>query len=74
VLLATPGRHPFFTEEASVIRDARRVPIEFGGYSLSFRGGHAQLQRGLDLTGAHCTPALRAASGSIFFNASPAAS
>jgi hypothetical protein len=44
VLLATHGRHSFFTEEASVIRDARHVPIKFGGYSLSFRGGHAHVR------------------------------
>src|SRR5262245_25058525 len=28
VLLATHGDHPFFAQEAAVIRDARRVPIK----------------------------------------------
>lgn len=41
VLVATHGEHPFFTQEAAVIRDCRRVPIKFGGYAVSYRGGHA---------------------------------
>jgi hypothetical protein len=44
VLLATHGRHPFFTEEASQIRDARRVPLKFAGYSISHRGGHSHVR------------------------------
>ncbi len=40
VLLATHGRHPFFEAEASSIRDARRVPIQVAGYSLSVKQGH----------------------------------
>src|SRR5262245_60629084 len=36
VLLATHGEHPFFAEEASSIRDARRTPIRFRGYSISY--------------------------------------
>ena len=38
VLLATGGEHPFFAEEAG-IRDVRRFPIRFAGYSVSFRKG-----------------------------------
>ncbi|RUL83549.1 hypothetical protein [Tautonia sociabilis] len=41
VLLATHGAHRFFEQEAAVIRDCRRVPIKFGGYAVSHRGGHA---------------------------------
>lgn len=41
VLLATPGRHRFFEAEAQVIRDARRTPLRYAGYAVSFRGGHA---------------------------------
>jgi len=44
LILATPGQHRFYLEEASTIRDARRIPIRFAGYSISFRGGHAQIR------------------------------
>jgi hypothetical protein len=44
VLLATHGEHRFFTDEAKSIRDARRVPIRCGGYSVSFRGGHPHVR------------------------------
>ena len=41
VMLATHGRHPFFDDEAKNIRDVRRVPIKFAGYSVSVkRGGY----------------------------------
>lgn len=41
VLLATHGLHPFFEHEAKAIRDIRRIPIKFGGYSIAYkRGGH----------------------------------
>lgn len=40
VLLATAGKHSFFEEEAGLIRDAREVPLKYGGYSMSFRAGH----------------------------------
>ena len=40
VILATHGLHTFFKEEASSIRDVRRVPIQVGGYSLSVKQGH----------------------------------
>lgn len=40
-LLATHGHHPFFDDEATNIRDIRRVPIKFAGYSISCkRGGY----------------------------------
>jgi hypothetical protein len=44
VLLATPGKHPFFEEEREFIRDAREVPIKFGGYSISYRAGHPHVR------------------------------
>jgi hypothetical protein len=41
LLPATHGHNPFFDEEAKNIRDARRVPIRFAGYSISVaRGGY----------------------------------
>lgn len=43
VLLATKGRHRFFADEAAQIRDIRRVPLKFSGYSISYRrGGRAR--------------------------------
>ena len=39
VILATKGEHKFFEEEANLIRDIRRVPIRYAGYSLSYRRG-----------------------------------
>lgn len=44
VLLATHGAHPFFEEEAASIQDVRRTPIRFGGYAVSFRGGHPHVR------------------------------
>lgn len=44
ILLATPGRHEFFQEEARYIRDARKVPIKFGGYAVSYRCGHPHVR------------------------------
>jgi hypothetical protein len=38
VLLANEGMHKFFDEERE-IRDVRREPIRFAGYSVSFRKG-----------------------------------
>lgn len=38
VLLATHGHHEFFEEESRV-RDARRLPIRYGGYSISVQQG-----------------------------------
>jgi hypothetical protein len=39
LLMATHGEHRYFENEAGQLRDARRVPIKFGGYALSFRNG-----------------------------------
>lgn len=36
LLIATKGEHGFFEEEAN-IRDIRKAPIKFNGYSISFR-------------------------------------
>ena len=44
VLLATHGTHRFFGDEARSIRDARRTPIRFRGYSVSFRAGHPHVR------------------------------
>ena len=35
VLVATRGEHEFFTAEASRIRDIRRAPLRYGGYSVA---------------------------------------
>ena len=37
VLLATEGHHPFKQQEGDQIRDCRRHPIKFEGYSISYR-------------------------------------
>lgn len=39
VILASEGRHEFFEREGDRIRDIRRVPIRFWGYSISYRRG-----------------------------------
>jgi len=39
LLLATHGFHPFFDDEAQNIRDVRRTPIKFEGYSISVAKG-----------------------------------
>lgn len=44
VLLATPGEHRFFEDEAVSIRDVRRVPIKVGGYSVGCRRGHPSVR------------------------------
>lgn len=44
VLVATPGEHEFFKNEAKGIRDVRRVPLKFGGYAISHRGGHLHVR------------------------------
>ncbi|MCC7086532.1 MAG: hypothetical protein IT427_16155 [Pirellulales bacterium] len=47
VLLATHGFHPFYDEEARSIRDVRRIPIRFEGYSISVvRGGFKRKKEG----------------------------
>ena len=37
ILLITDGHHPFKQEEKQQIRDCRRHPIKFSGYSNSYR-------------------------------------
>ncbi len=37
IILATEGHHPFKQQEGNQIRDCRRVPIRFEGYSISYR-------------------------------------
>jgi hypothetical protein len=44
VLLATPGKHRFFEDEAASLRDVRRVPIKFCGYSIGYRQGHPSVR------------------------------
>ena len=39
VILATEGIHPFKVEEGDRLRDIRRVPLKFKGYSISYRPG-----------------------------------
>lgn len=44
VILATPGRHPFFEQEAKLIRDCRETPIKFGGYAVGSTGRNARVR------------------------------
>lgn len=44
VLIATHGLHSFFENEGESVRDIRRVPLTFGGYSLSHRGGKTSVR------------------------------
>ena len=44
VLLATQGSHRFFSDEAPNIRDVRKAPIKFSGYSVSCRQGHPHVR------------------------------
>jgi hypothetical protein len=44
LLLATRGRHCFFTEERRVLRSLRREPVTCFGYSVSYRGGHPHVR------------------------------
>ena len=39
VILATHGTHTLFDDEAAAIRDIRRFPLQFEGYSISYRPG-----------------------------------
>ena len=39
VLMATKGEHRFREEEGDRVRDIRRVPIRYAGYSISYRRG-----------------------------------
>jgi len=42
VLIATQGEHSFFQEEGSNIKDVRREPVRFAGYSISYHKGTDQ--------------------------------
>jgi hypothetical protein len=44
VLLATPGKHEFFLQEADQVQDAREIPIKLFGYSVSYRNGHPHVR------------------------------
>jgi hypothetical protein len=48
VLLATKGRHRFFEEEGASVRDFRRQPLRFAGYSISYRRGGRTRKGGRD--------------------------
>jgi hypothetical protein len=39
VLIATKGRHAFFEQEGDAIKDVRREPILYAGYSIGYRQG-----------------------------------
>jgi hypothetical protein len=43
-IFATHGQSPFYESEAKVIRDVRRVPCKFAGYSISYKSGHVQVR------------------------------
>lgn len=44
VLLATPGKHEFFLEEAGRLRDARKEPIKLFNYAISYRADHPHVR------------------------------
>lgn len=44
ILLATPGKHEFFLQEAGQIEDAREIPIKLFGYAVSYRNGHPHVR------------------------------
>lgn len=39
VLIGTHGSHAFFAEESASIRDIRKIPLRFGGHSITYRPG-----------------------------------
>lgn len=39
LMIATHGKHEFFEREKTVLRDVRREPIAFAGYSIGYRRG-----------------------------------
>jgi hypothetical protein len=66
VILATPGRHPFFAEEGALLRDIRKVPLQFAGYSICVKRGNFLRRHSADepsvadgrrtaLTGTNCS-------------------
>jgi hypothetical protein len=50
IILATHGEHRFFEEERDNLRDARQVPIQVGGYSLTVKPGNFLRKSSADLT------------------------
>lgn len=47
IVVATHGKHLFFEQEAKSVRDIRRVPLQFHGYSISVkRGGFLKKEEG----------------------------
>lgn len=53
LLMATHGTHRFFEDEKGSVRDARKSPIKYAGYSISYRRGqdgkyhpHVRIERG----------------------------
>jgi hypothetical protein len=38
-IFATKGEHRFFEDERDSLRDIRRIPLKFAGYSISYRRG-----------------------------------
>lgn len=43
-IFATLGHSSFFESEAKVVRDVRRVPFKYAGYSISYKEGHAHVR------------------------------
>ena len=39
VLIATKGQHHFFEQEGPVLKDIRKEPIKYAGYSISYKQG-----------------------------------
>lgn len=39
VIFATQGEHRFFEQEAKLIRNIRRVPLHYAGYTISYKPG-----------------------------------
>ncbi|TWU54721.1 hypothetical protein Poly51_34400 [Rubripirellula tenax] len=39
VIMATKGIHPFFELESKTIRDIRHTPLQYAGYSVSYKPG-----------------------------------
>lgn len=48
LIMATHGVGPFFVHEGEQVRDCRRRPIKFAGYSLSYRNGHPHVRIDLE--------------------------
>ena len=50
VILATHGRHQFFTAESNSVRDIRKHPLHFHGYAISVkRGGFLKREAGEEI-------------------------